>query len=77
MRSYICGQTTVPIHIRGVDRKGGSFRTIRPFFQVQNNRIRDHAEDTNYELVSNNFRVLSKCNEFDTKKKHKVCKYIK
>ena len=30
-------------------------------------RIRDHAKETNHEIVFNDFRVLSKCNEFDTK----------
>ena len=49
------------------DHEGVSFRANRPLSQPSISRIRNRAEETNQELVFNDFRVLSRCNEFDTK----------
>ena len=61
------GETTRHLHTRVADHKGVSFRTHRPLSQSPNSRISDHAEETNHEIVFNDFRVLSRCNKFDTK----------
>ena len=64
--SYV-GETTRFLHTRVADHKGISSRTARPLTQPSNSRIRNHAEETNHELVFKNFSVVGRCNEYDTK----------
>ena len=61
------GKTTHHLHTRIADHKDVSFRTHRVLSQPPNSRIRDHAEETKHEIVFNDFRALSRCNEIDTK----------
>ena len=51
---------------RVADHKDASSRFNRPFSEPLPIRIRDHAEETNNELIFNNFSFLSRCNELDT-----------
>ena len=54
-------ETTRHLHTRVADE------TQMPLSQPQISRIRDDAEETNHELVFNNFSILSRCNVFVTK----------
>ena len=61
------GETTRHLHTLVADHKWVSFRTHKPLSPPPNSMIRDHAEETNHEIVFNDFRVLSRWKEFDTK----------
>ena len=53
-------ETTRHLHTRVADQKGVSSRTNTPLSHPPNSTIRDHAEETNHELVFNDFRVPSR-----------------
>ena len=61
------GETTRHPHTHVAIHDGVLFRIHRPLSLTKISRIRDHAEETNHELVLKDIRVLSRCNKLDTK----------